>query len=85
MIPPHYQLGCTVVVCPSRVRVVPSLIPGLAVLFSSYNAIHHHSKMTHVMPTELKFKLSSQNRASEHLRFRMNDGFLFYFCTGFSQ
>jgi hypothetical protein len=36
MIPPHYQLGSTVVVCPSRFGVVPGLIPGLAILFSSY-------------------------------------------------
>jgi hypothetical protein len=36
MIPPHYQLGSTVVVRPSRFGVVLGLIPGLAILFSSY-------------------------------------------------
>jgi hypothetical protein len=36
MIPPHYWLGSTVVVHPSRFGVVPGLIPGLAILFSSY-------------------------------------------------
>jgi hypothetical protein len=39
MIPPHYQLGSTVVVCPSRFGVVPGLIPSLAILFSSYNCM----------------------------------------------
>jgi hypothetical protein len=37
MIPPHYRLGSTVVVRPSRFGVVPGSIPGLAILFSSYN------------------------------------------------
>jgi hypothetical protein len=36
MIPPHYWLGSTVVVCPSRFGVVPGSIPSLAILFSSY-------------------------------------------------
>jgi hypothetical protein len=36
MIPPHYRLGSTVVVRPSRFGVVPGSIPGLAILFSSY-------------------------------------------------
>jgi hypothetical protein len=39
MIPPHYQLGCTVVVRPSRVAVVPGSIPSLAILFSSYRSV----------------------------------------------
>jgi hypothetical protein len=38
MIPPHYRLGSTVVVRPSRFGVVPGSIPGLAILFSSYKA-----------------------------------------------
>jgi hypothetical protein len=36
MIPPHYWLGSTVVVRPSRFGVVLGSIPGLAILFSSY-------------------------------------------------
>jgi hypothetical protein len=47
MIPPHYRLGSTVVVRPSRFGVVPGSIPGLAILFSSYRrtrqkALHEH-------------------------------------------
>jgi hypothetical protein len=38
MIPPHYRLGSTVVVRPSRFGVVPGSIPGLAILFSSYTS-----------------------------------------------
>jgi hypothetical protein len=38
MIPPHYRLGSTVVVRPSRFGVVPGSIPGLAILFSSYSS-----------------------------------------------
>jgi hypothetical protein len=38
MIPPHYRLGSTVVVRPSRFGVVPGSIPGLAILFSSYRS-----------------------------------------------
>jgi hypothetical protein len=41
MIPPHYRLGCTVVVRPSRIRVVPGSNPGLAILFSAYKYIVH--------------------------------------------
>jgi hypothetical protein len=45
MIPPHYRLGSTVVVCPSRFGVVPGSIPSLAILFSSYtNRLSHKSK-----------------------------------------
>jgi hypothetical protein len=40
MIPPHYRLGSTVVVRPSRFGVVPGSIPGLAILFSSYKNLH---------------------------------------------
>jgi hypothetical protein len=39
MIPPHYRLGSTVVVHPSRFGVVPGSIPSLAILFSSYTAL----------------------------------------------
>jgi hypothetical protein len=39
MIPPHYQLGSTVVVRPSRFGVVLGSIPSLAILFSSYTQL----------------------------------------------
>jgi hypothetical protein len=38
MIPPHYRLGSTVVVRPSRFRAVLGSNPGLAILFSSYRS-----------------------------------------------